>query len=106
MGCNDQTQEVAGGISAGLDAHRDARAIVRLVQCSLCSYPLKNPMTLPCGNSLCRNCLPQLYIRENISYPDRLGRQHGFACHFPTVGRSILWRTVVWTSPLPRLWML
>jgi Lon protease-like protein len=68
--------------SAGLDAHRDARAVVRLVQCLRCSYPLKLPVTLPCGYSVCRNCLPQPRIRENISYPNRPDRQQGFTCPF------------------------
>ncbi|KAI9771745.1 MAG: hypothetical protein M1835_006394 [Candelina submexicana] len=66
----------------GLDAHRDARAIVRMIQCTQCSHPLTNPTTLPCGNSLCRHCLPQLHQRENISYPDTPIRQQGFICPF------------------------
>ncbi len=66
----------------GLDAHRDARAIVRMVQCTRCSHPFSVPTTLPCGNSLCRCCLPQLHQRENISYPDTPVRQHGFLCPF------------------------
>ncbi|KAI9755626.1 MAG: hypothetical protein M4579_004199 [Chaenotheca gracillima] len=65
-----------------LDAHRDARAIVRLVQCSQCSKPLQLPITLPCGNSLCRTCLPPLRQRENITYPDTPARQQGFVCPF------------------------
>ena len=68
--------------SDGLDAHRDARAIVGLVQCSQCSYPLQQPMTLPCGNSLCRKCLPELQIREHVSYPIDPTRQQGIKCPF------------------------
>lgn len=63
--------------------HRDARAIVRLIQCSQCSLPLRNPYTLPCGNSLCRTCLPELHNRANISYPMTASRQEGFTCPFP-----------------------
>lgn len=70
----------------GLDPHHDAREVVRLVQCRLCSYPLKSPMTLPCGNSLCRTCLPEAYHRENISYPNRQSRQLGFLCPFTDCG--------------------
>ena len=70
----------------GLDAHYDARAVVRLVQCQLCSYPFQSPMTLPCGNSLCRKCLPELHLRENISYPNLSSRQQGFYCPFPECG--------------------
>ena len=66
--------------------HLDARAIVRLVQCSQCSLPLRMPFTLPCGNSLCRKCLPELHRRENISYPMTLDRQEGFFCPFSDCG--------------------
>ena len=65
-----------------LDASDDAREIVRLVQCSLCSFPLQDPMTLPCGNSLCRKCIPPLHVRANISYPATANRLQGFICPF------------------------
>ncbi|KAI9885800.1 MAG: 54S ribosomal protein L23, mitochondrial [Watsoniomyces obsoletus] len=67
----------------GLDPHDNARALVRLVQCPRCSTPLKQPLTLPCGETLCRACLPQLHLREHISYPDVANRQQGFRCPFP-----------------------
>jgi Lon protease-like protein len=73
-------------LNEGLDAHRDARAIVRLLQCSQCSYPLREPMTLPCGSTLCRSCLPTLYKRENITYPMNAGRSEGFICPFKDCG--------------------
>lgn len=72
--------------SSALDPHHDAREIIRLLQCSQCSYPLRMPMTLPCGNSLCRNCLPPLHKRENITYPMIAGRQEGFKCPFVDCG--------------------
>lgn len=65
-----------------INAHHDARSIVRLIQCSQCSLPLRAPLTLPCGSSLCRPCLPQLHHRANISYPLTAGRQEGFLCPF------------------------
>lgn len=68
--------------SPAINPHTDARAIVRLIQCSRCSLPLQNPLTLPCGNSLCRKCLPELHQRENISYPNIASRQEGFQCPF------------------------
>ena len=71
---------------AELRAHEDARKIVRLFQCSQCSYPLREPMTLPCGNSMCRPCLPPLYKRENITYPLNAGRLEAFTCPFPSCG--------------------
>lgn len=66
----------------GVDPHRGAREIVRLIQCSQCSLPLQNPLTLPCGNSLCRKCLPELHTRTHISYPNTESRQEGFTCPF------------------------
>ena len=72
----------------GLDPHLDARAIVRLVQCSQCSLPLRTPMTLPCGNSLCRLCLPEFHQRENISYPNTPSRREGFMCPFSECGQD------------------
>ena len=71
-----------------LDAYRDARAIVRLIQCRNCSLPLRNPLALPCGNSLCRPCLPELHNRENISYPSTPGREQGFVCPFAECGKN------------------
>ena len=70
--------------TVGLNASADARAIIRLFQCSQCSYPLREPVTLPCGSSLCRPCLPPLYKRENITYSGPLsqGRSEGFMCPY------------------------
>ena len=55
---------------------------MRLVQCSQCSYPLQEPVTLPCGNSLCKKCIPELHLRPNISYPATANRLQGFTCPF------------------------
>lgn len=73
--------------AAALTAHDDARSLVRLVQCPQCSLPLRMPVTLPCGYSICRQCLPAARAREGdekISYPDLPGRRHVFDC--PVVG--------------------
>jgi Lon protease-like protein len=43
-------------------------------------------MTLPCGSSLCKPCLPPLYKRENITYPHFEGRAEGFICPFKDCG--------------------
>lgn len=69
---------------ASLNAHEDARALVRLLQCSFCSLLLRTPITLPCGNSLCRDCLPTAHPRTNISYPADEKRQLGITCPFAT----------------------
>ncbi|KAF2205610.1 hypothetical protein GQ43DRAFT_427916 [Delitschia confertaspora ATCC 74209] len=64
-------------------AHRDARHLVRLVQCPQCSKPFSSPVTLPCGHTVCRSCLPIPQTRANISYPDTPDRQLGIACPIP-----------------------
>lgn len=72
----------------GLAAHEDARALVRLIQCPLCSRPFRTPVTLPCGNTLCRQCVPQLHERENVSYPDLPGRRQAIECPFADCGHE------------------
>lgn len=72
-----------------LDPHNDARQLVRLVQCRRCSRPLNTPVTLPCGHTACRTCLPPSRPRTNISYPNTPDRQFGIQCticdeEFPT----------------------
>ena len=74
--------------NGGCDPHRHARETVRLIQCSICSLPLRNPLTLPCGNSLCRTCLPELHTRTHISYPNTESRQEGFNCPFASCGKD------------------
>ncbi|PMD28269.1 hypothetical protein NA56DRAFT_614488 [Hyaloscypha hepaticicola] len=69
-----------------LDASNDARQIVRLAQCPQCSYPFRDPVTLPCGNSLCKKCIPELHPRQNVTYPSTPSRLQGFTCPFPTCG--------------------
>ena len=72
----------------GLAAHEDARALVRLIQCPLCSMPFRTPVTLPCGNTLCRQCVPRLHERENVSYPDIPGRKQAIECPFADCGQE------------------
>ncbi|KAF2191340.1 hypothetical protein K469DRAFT_720335 [Zopfia rhizophila CBS 207.26] len=77
---------VGNGLSAdtqeqvGLTAHRDARQLVRLIQCPQCSKPFGSPVTLPCGHTVCRTCLPLPRPRANISYPNTPDRQLGITC--------------------------
>ena len=75
-------------IPSKLDPHSDARAVVRLLQCQQCSLPLRTPISLPCGNSLCRPCLPDFHRRENISYPTSSNRGEGFLCPFADCGQE------------------
>jgi Lon protease-like protein len=74
-------EATAESLEAGaLNAHRDARQLVRLVQCPRCSLPLSTPVTLPCGHTVCRGCLPSPQPRANISYPNTPDRLTGIAC--------------------------
>lgn len=75
---NDRPTEALDAIA--LDAHYDARQLVRLVQCPRCSKPLSVPVTLPCGHTVCRGCLPSPKPRTNISYPNTPDRLIGIAC--------------------------
>ena len=75
-------------VAADLDPHRHARDLVRLVQCQQCSLPLRQPLTLSCGNSICRRCLPETHKRENITYPMSAGRSEGFICPLEDCGQE------------------
>ncbi|KAF4962864.1 hypothetical protein FSARC_9077 [Fusarium sarcochroum] len=70
--------------------HRDVapRDFVRLFQCQICSLPLNEPISLPCGKSMCRRCLPDTHLRANISYPAVPDRLRGFRCPFADCGRE------------------
>ena len=72
--------------SITLNPTDDARAIVRLLQCAQCGLPLRTPVTLPCGFSLCRQCMPKSHTRAHISYPMTVERQEGIRCPFPPCG--------------------
>ncbi|KAI0476689.1 ATP-dependent protease La domain-containing protein [Xylaria cf. heliscus] len=69
-------------------AVKDARQIIRLIQCQICSKIVQDPMTLPCGYSICRTCLPETRPRVNISWPATANRLHGFDCPLPDCGKE------------------
>ncbi|KAL1609958.1 hypothetical protein SLS60_001623 [Paraconiothyrium brasiliense] len=69
-----------------LAAHADARELVRLVQCPQCSKPFNAPVTLPCGHTVCRSCLPDPVARTNISYPNTPDRLLGISCPLSSCG--------------------
>ncbi|KAI0447980.1 ATP-dependent protease La domain-containing protein [Xylaria telfairii] len=71
-----------------LDAVEDARQIIRLIQCQICSKILQDPITLPCGYSICRTCLPETRPRANISWPATAGRLDGLDCPLPDCGKE------------------
>jgi Lon protease-like protein len=58
----------------------DPYSVIKRVQCPSCSRPLRVPLRLPCGNTLCRACLPPVVKREGISYPRDERREDGFMC--------------------------
>ncbi|KAL4914692.1 PUA-like domain-containing protein [Aspergillus aurantiobrunneus] len=55
--------------------------VVRLIQCSRCSLPLRAPLRLPCGDTLCQACLPPVRPRLGVSYPANEERKQGFTCY-------------------------
>ena len=57
-----------------------AHIILRQIQCARCSHPLRTPLRLPCGNTLCRECLPPVQPRVGITYPAGEGRKYRFKC--------------------------
>lgn len=73
---------------SALHPSHDARQIVRLGQCALCSRFLHEAVTLPCGNSLCRACLPPPHLRKHISYPATATRRWGLRCPFASCRRE------------------
>lgn len=54
--------------------------VIQLIQCQHCSRPLRSPLRLPCGNSVCRECLPAFRPRIGITYPVAEGRDQEFTC--------------------------
>lgn len=83
---NQDGVDVDSSGRTSLAAHEDARRLIRLIQCPLCSRPFRLPVTLPCGNSVCRPCLPQQHDREHVSYPDLPGRKQAIKCPFAECG--------------------
>ncbi|KAL4871898.1 PUA-like domain-containing protein [Aspergillus spectabilis] len=57
------------------------QTVIRLIQCTRCSLPLRTPLRLPCGDTLCRECLPPIRARTGVSYPASEDRKQGFTCH-------------------------
>ncbi|KAI1372987.1 hypothetical protein F4677DRAFT_456214 [Hypoxylon crocopeplum] len=76
------TEQPSAASELMLNAARDVRQIIRLVQCKVCSGILREPTTLPCGHSLCKQCVPQTHLRANISWPATANRLRGFECPF------------------------
>ncbi|PYI30151.1 hypothetical protein BP00DRAFT_437037 [Aspergillus indologenus CBS 114.80] len=58
------------------------KKLVLGIQCARCSQILRSPLRLPCGNSICRSCLPPIYQRTGITYPANEERKHGFLCYW------------------------
>lgn len=76
------------GSESGLYGDLKLRGFVRLLQCEICHRILQQPLTLPCGETLCRSCLPSVHDRRNISYPNQPNRRKGFVCPFQSCKRQ------------------
>ncbi|KAJ5473936.1 Zinc fingerRING-type [Penicillium sp. IBT 31633x] len=65
---------------ASSDTADPPHLVVRLIQCQQCSRPLRTPIRLPCGNTICRECSPPTRSRTGITYPVAEGRDQEFTC--------------------------
>ncbi|KJZ73246.1 hypothetical protein HIM_07443 [Hirsutella minnesotensis 3608] len=64
------------------------RDIVRIFQCQQCSNPYRNAVTLSCGRSICKTCLPETHARTSITYPALPDRVQAFQCPFPACNKE------------------
>ena len=71
-------------------SHPGARETVRLIQCTECSLPLRNPFILPCGNSLCQTCVPETHVAADNPSPPGLTSNASFKCPLKTCGAQHL----------------
>lgn len=63
-----------------MTSHALPHTIIRLIQCKQCSHPLRTPLRLPCGNTICRQCRPPSRTRTGVTYPVAEGRDQAFTC--------------------------
>lgn len=73
---NPSSESQTSSFSTSLPAH----TFLRQIQCARCLRPLRTPLRLPCGNTLCRECLPAVQPRVGITYPAGEGRKYRFKC--------------------------
>ncbi|KAJ6781522.1 hypothetical protein PWT90_09348 [Aphanocladium album] len=62
--------------------------VIHLFHCHLCDKLFTEPVTLPCGRSICKQCIPQAHVRSRISYPAIDDRLEGFRCPFRSCGKE------------------
>lgn len=63
--------------------------VIHLIQCQRCSRPLHGPLRLPCGNTVCRSCLPPSRPRTGITYPVAEGREEEFTCYWEETNNCV-----------------
>lgn len=63
----------------------DPYALLQLIQCPRCAHPLRSPLRLPCGYTLCRSCLPPV-TQQGISYQGDSPRSEHFTCYWQGKG--------------------
>lgn len=76
----DQDQGFYSSVYEQIPLAQRPHALLRYIQCSQCSRPLRAPLRLPCGNTMCRGCLPPVHARKGVTYPAGEERKQGFAC--------------------------
>lgn len=62
--------------------------VIHLFHCHLCHELFTEPVTLPCGRSICKRCMPQAHVRSRISYPAVDDRLEGFRCPFKSCAKE------------------
>lgn len=62
--------------------------VIHLFHCPLCNTLWTEPVTLPCGKSICKPCIPEAHVRSRISYPAMEDRREGFLCPFTACAKE------------------
>ncbi|XWX01079.1 hypothetical protein V2A60_009104 [Cordyceps javanica] len=62
--------------------------VIHLFHCQLCDTLFTEPVTLPCGRTICKRCIPPAHVRSRISYPAVDDRLEGFRCPFKSCAKE------------------
>lgn len=87
-GGSDETIQQQEKEEVDEDTQPDPRELIRIFQCQRCDRPIQDPIALPCGNDVCKSCIPTPQTRSNISYQATAGRLQGFLCPVEECGKS------------------
>ncbi|KAK0646105.1 ATP-dependent protease La domain-containing protein [Cercophora newfieldiana] len=77
---HDNTHDDDAPFDASKLSPEQVRQVIQLIQCPVCSLPLRDPYTLPCGGTICKRCLPTPHQRVDISFFATSDRLQGIWC--------------------------